>query len=194
MVCKKKNRGPTPLEIEHQERGRCTLHRPAPLTGFTLIELLVVIAIIGVLSSVVLASLNTARAKARNASRLANANQYMLALEFAYDANGRYPVSNTTYVCLGDYTTNNCWGGFYSENSTVNSEISPYIRQLPTPPTDNIPYTGYVYHSCPGTYCTTGQQGQLHWFMEGTNSSCGRATVITGNYNSTGTTYCALYF
>ena len=53
--------------------------------GFTLIELLVVIAIIGILSSVVLASLNTARIKARDAQRVSDVRQIQLAMEFFYD-------------------------------------------------------------------------------------------------------------
>ena len=60
--------------------------------GFTLIELLVVIAIIGILSSVVLASLNTARQKARDARRISDIKSLQLALElFANDNGGDYP-------------------------------------------------------------------------------------------------------
>lgn len=60
--------------------------------GFTLIELLVVIAIIGILASIVLASLNSARRKSRDARRVADIKQLQLALELYYDANSSaYP-------------------------------------------------------------------------------------------------------
>lgn len=71
--------------------------------GFTLIELLVVIAIIGILSSVVLASLNTARQKSRDARRISDIKQLQLALELHYDAQGQYPsdISESTLVDPG---------------------------------------------------------------------------------------------
>ena len=56
--------------------------------GFTLIELLVVIAIIGILSSVVLASLNTARGKGSNAAVKANLTGMRAAAELYYDGAG----------------------------------------------------------------------------------------------------------
>jgi prepilin-type N-terminal cleavage/methylation domain-containing protein len=49
--------------------------------GFTLIELLVVIAIIGLLASIILASLNTARQKGRDAARVAALKEMANAME-----------------------------------------------------------------------------------------------------------------
>lgn len=69
--------------------------------GFTLIELLVVIAIIGILSSVVLASLNSARQKSRDARRIGDIKQLQLALEMYYDSNNGYPSS--TAALAPDY-------------------------------------------------------------------------------------------
>jgi len=63
-------------------------------SGFTLIELLVVIAIIAMLASVVLASLNTARQKGRDAKRIADLKQVQLALELHFDANSQYPAAD----------------------------------------------------------------------------------------------------
>lgn len=73
--------------------------------GFTLIELLVVIAIIGILSSVVLASLATARKKARDANRISDLKNVQLALELYYDGNQLYPdqagAGNNTLAPIG---------------------------------------------------------------------------------------------
>lgn len=60
--------------------------------GFTLIELLVVIAIIGILASIVLASLDSARKKGRDARRVADIKQLQLALELYYDAHNAFPA------------------------------------------------------------------------------------------------------
>lgn len=76
------------------------------LKGFTLIELLVVIAIIGVLSSVVLASLNTARGKANDAARLATINSLRTGLDLYLLANNVYPTVSGG-PCGGWHTSGN---------------------------------------------------------------------------------------
>lgn len=58
--------------------------------GFTLIELLVVVAIIGILASVVLASLNTARAKGADAAIKANLANTRAAAALYYDIPSNY--------------------------------------------------------------------------------------------------------
>lgn len=85
-------------ENKHDTRSRLIYlyffnTKPQAEKGFTLIELLVVITIIGILSSVVLTSLNSARAKSRDARRVSDIGQIRIALEFYFDDNGTYPAS-----------------------------------------------------------------------------------------------------
>ncbi len=114
--------------------------------GFTLIELLVVIAIIGILSSVVLASVNTARMKARDVRRIEDLGQIRMALELYYNDKGYYPQSSCGWDCTGYYYSNN------SGWNTLATALQPYISALPKdpintsstlcPPPNTGPWTG----------------------------------------------------
>lgn len=67
--------------------------------GFTLIELLVVVAIIGILMSVIMVGLSSARAKGRDAKRISDVKNIELALKLYYADNGsRFPTSLTLLV------------------------------------------------------------------------------------------------
>ena len=61
--------------------------------GFTLIEMLVVVAIVGLLSSVVVIGLSGARAKARDARRVADIREIQNDLEIDYDNVTGYPAA-----------------------------------------------------------------------------------------------------
>lgn len=123
--------------------------------GFTLIELLVVIAIIGILSSVVLASLNTARVKARDAQRVSDVRQIQLALEFFYDNSApsakTYPTDGEGIAILDTQnllpnvpvapSNSNAAGGnagyAYNQLSTTNYCVGVGMEQATAIPTND---------------------------------------------------------
>jgi prepilin-type N-terminal cleavage/methylation domain-containing protein len=105
-------------------------------TGFTLIELLVVISIIGLLASVVLVAVNSARRKARNVKRLSDVNQVLKGLELFYNATGYYPTGTAAnnYVTAGGRVLGSQEMVAYTSNG-IQRMTPTYMTSIPSAPT-----------------------------------------------------------
>lgn len=113
--------------------------------GFTLIELLVVIAIIGLLSSVVLASLSSARAKARDAKRSSDMRNIFSALQLYQDRYGCIPTTIGPNTCgIASGTNFADFGGWdYSVNTSaflffLATGTEPIMSKVPVDPLNNM--------------------------------------------------------
>jgi prepilin-type N-terminal cleavage/methylation domain-containing protein len=104
--------------------------------GLVLIELLVVIAIIGILASVVMGSLNSARVRGLDARMQADLYNVQLALQIFYDSNKRMPANQTP----GQGYCNNQPNFLFD---VVNAGYLP--RSIQTPAAPNAFYCYYDY-------------------------------------------------
>lgn len=151
-------------------------------SGFTLIELLVVIAIIGLLSTLAVVALNSARQRSRDAKRVSDIRQIQTALELGFSETSNYPVAATAVV-LGD-ATHKVLCNVAAASTFQTSLVAPgacgtvFMGLVPSNPTPGGADYEYTSAAGSGTYSITfeleGATGQL-----GAGVNCANQNGIT---------------
>jgi type II secretion system protein G len=106
--------------------------------GFTLIELLVVVSIIGLLSSIVMSSLNSAREKGRDARRMRDIQEIHNAIELYILSNGKAPDFGDPSCSNPESFDFSCFANDMASSphtwQELQTELAPYIKNLPKDP------------------------------------------------------------
>ncbi len=140
-------------------------------SGFTLIELLVVIAIIGLLSTLAVVALNSARQRSRDAKRVSDIRQIQTALELGFSETNNYPTGAGTILGSANFDVlcnNNGTSSFVASSAACNSGTI-YMGLVPTNPTPNGAAYTYTSASATGVY-------QLTFTLEGATGQLGAGT------------------
>ncbi|MFA5009110.1 MAG: FISUMP domain-containing protein [Candidatus Paceibacterota bacterium] len=141
--------------------------------GFTLIELLVVIAIIGILSGLIIISMNVAINASKDAKRKSDIGVLQRSLMIYGVQNGNTYPSTDTYPCT--------IGGGTTPCTNLATDLQPYLPSLPVDP--NGGYYTYNYADGNFTVSATLSSGDSYSYSSSggfANWACGDALSYSG--------------
>lgn len=161
--------------------------------GFTLLELLIVIVIVGFLAAIIIASVNSARARGRDTKKITEMKSMQNALQIYFSTNGYYPQTCTGASCVlvpsliskvpdgVDYTgldtisTGKCRAYHMGVTLETNNKVLSTDKDMTSSTAANLSVNGFSNlcgNNPPSTYAIRGA---------GDNQSCRSTDTTLGN-------------
>ena len=128
--------------------------------------MLVVIAIIGLLSTLSVVSLNSARVKARDAARKSDMNSISTAMELYNVETDGYPI--TASDCTVNIMSGTAAGGVMCSGNSITSGSDTILQAIPEPPIAG----NYLAFSDVDDYCISSALELAGSFFKCINGSC----------------------